>query len=270
VSSPAASQIFDIHQHVGGLIGIAGVGDSGAGPQADATRRLAVMDRFGIAQAALMPAHAYANPRGLADTRAVNDAIAAVARLAADRFPVMVGTVEPRHGSKALDEVDRLHGAGFRAISWHHRMQGLPMDHPAMFAIVERMSRLGMPVLAHCYASADFEAPWRLRRLAERFPQTGFVALDAMTSPENLEQILGATEMLANVHLDLTSTVLGSAGVRATVSRAGAARLLFGSNLYSMADRGHLGELECVREAGLTESDRRLILGGNARRLMGL
>jgi predicted TIM-barrel fold metal-dependent hydrolase len=183
---------------------------------------------------------------------------------------VLIGTVEPRHGPKALDEVERLHDAGFRAISWHHRMQGLPMDHPAMFAIVERMSRLDMPVLAHCYAGADFEAPWRLRRLAERFPQTSFVALDAMTSPENLEQILAATEVLANVHLDLTSTVLGSAGVRATVRRVGAARLLFGSNLYSLSDRRHLGELEFVREAGLTEADERLILGGNARRLLGL
>ncbi len=58
-----------------------------------------------------------------------------------------------------------------------------------MFAIAERMAASGMVFMAHCYAQGDFEAPWRMRRLAQRFPAMQFVALDAMTSPENLDQL---------------------------------------------------------------------------------
>jgi predicted TIM-barrel fold metal-dependent hydrolase len=262
--------VFDLHQHVGGLIGIAGMGDASAGPEKDAAMRLAYMDRFDIAQAAVMPVHAYAAPRGLPDTRALNDAVAAMARQAPDRFPVRVGTVEPRHGTAGLAEVERLHAEGFQAISWHHRMQGLPIDHPAMFAIVARMSELGLVVMAHVYAHADFEQAWRLRRLAERFPQTTFIALDAMTSPENLEQILALAEGLSNLNLDLTSTLLGPPGVRAAVRRLGPDRLFFGTNYYSMTRREEVGEFDAVREAGLPPAEERLVLGGNARRVFGL
>ncbi len=270
MTAPANAGIFDIHQHVGKLIGIPGSGGADATLEKDVKVRLAFMDAFGIAQAALMPGHSYSSPAGLADTRALNDTLLACQALAPDRFPAIIGTVEPRHGLKSIAEVERLHAAGAAGISWHHRMQGLPMDHPVMFALVERMDALGLIAMAHCYANGDFEAPWRLRRLAERFPRTTFIALDAQTSPENLDQILGAAEAVPNLHLDLTSTVLGVAGIRACVERLGPTRLVFGSNYYSMGVRTELEELELLHAAGLSDADTAMIGGGNARRLLGL
>ena len=122
-------------------------------PQDDCAHRLAFMDSFGIGQAALMPGHSYRAPNGLADVRAINDALHTYARLAPERSPAVFGTLDPRHGDVNVAEVERLAAMGFRGLSWHHRMQGLTMDHPVMFAIAEPMAAHGMVFMAHCYGT---------------------------------------------------------------------------------------------------------------------
>ncbi|HEX8055367.1 MAG TPA: amidohydrolase family protein [Novosphingobium sp.] len=258
---------FDLHQHFGTVPGSAGRSTT---PAEDRDTRIAFLDSFGIGQCALMPGHAYAAPRGIADVRAINDGLNAYAALAPDRFVAMFGTLDPRHGMANVVEVERLAGLGFRGLSWHHRFQGLPMDHPVMFAVVEAMEAYGMAVLVHCYANGDFESPWRLRRLAERFRRTPFFALDAMTSPENLDQLIAVAEVCDNVHIDLTSTLLGSRGVERAVRRLGAGRLVFGSNYYSMSRVPRVVALDAVEQAELTDEQKVAILGGNARLLLGL
>jgi predicted TIM-barrel fold metal-dependent hydrolase len=258
---------FDIHQHFGTVPGSSG---KAVTPEDDRETRVAFLDAFGIGQCAVMPGHAYGAPNGLADLRAINDGLRDYAALAPERFAAVFGTIDPRHGMANVAEVERLAGLGFRGLSWHHRFQGLPMDHPVMFAVVEAMDAHGMAVLAHCYAQGDFEAPWRLRRLAECFPKTPFFALDAMTGPENLDQLLGVAEVLDNVYIDLTSTLLGSRGVERAVRRVGAGRLVFGSNYYSMSRVGRVVAIDAVEEAELDAADKAAILGGNARRLLGL
>jgi len=266
-----AMPALDIHQHYGALIGVPGSsGDVRVGQHRDCETRLAFMDRFGIGRAALMPGHSYSAPRGIADIRAINDGLHAYGRLAPERFVGLFGTVDPRHGKASIGEVERVAELGFHGLSWHHRMQGLPIDHPVMFEVVSRMDALGLTAMMHCYANGDFEAPWRLRRLAERFPDTSFVALDAMTSPENLELLLGIVEQCGNVYIDLTTTQLGARGVLLALERAGAGKLVFGSNYYSMSAPGGIAALDALEDAGLDDADRMAILGGNAASIVGL
>jgi predicted TIM-barrel fold metal-dependent hydrolase len=262
--------IFDMHQHFGALLGVPGSsGHAAASREQDCRIRLEVMDSYGIAQAALMPGHSYSAPGGIADVRAINDALRAYGQLAPGRFPALFGTLDPRHGRENVAEVDRLHELGFRGLSWHNRFQGLPIDHPLMFEIAARMDSFGMIALFHCYAQGDFEAPWRLRRLAEGFPATTFFAFDAMTSPENLELLIGVAERCDNVFIDLTSTQLGARGVLWAVERIGAERLVFGSNFYSMSKLQRIAALDAVNQARLPDMDRRAILRENALRLLG-
>jgi len=267
-----APAIFDIHQHFGSVMGVPGSGGSDAASlELDCRKRLEFMDSQGIVQAALMPRHSYSAPGGLADVKAINDRLHAYGALAPQRFPALFGTVDPRHGARHnVAEVERLNGLGFRGLSWHNRFQGLPIDHEVMFDVVDRMDHFGMVAMMHCYANGDFESPWRLRRLAERFPGTTFVALDAMTSPENLEQMIAIAERCGNVFIDLTTTTLGARGVLWAVERVGADRLVFGSNSYSMVKVSRIAALEAVRAASLPQDEGRAILGGNALRLLGL
>lgn len=270
-----AYDIFDSHQHVGGVFGVhAGDGAIGATPadlEPDRELRTAIMETHGVRQALLMPAHSYLKPEGLADTRRVNDRLAAYRDLDPARFPVVAGTVEPRHGVQGLAEIDRMAGElRLQGVSWHHRQQGLPMDHPVMFACLERMAALGMIPMIHCYATADFEEVWRLGRLAEAFPELPIICLDAMTDQAQFDSALAAAERAPNIILDTTSNCLGSAGVTCCVARLGAERLLFGTNLYSHHRRDLAPCIAEVLDADISDADRRLVLGGNARRLFAL
>lgn len=265
--SGAEPVFFDVHQHFGLVPGRTSAGSS---PADDAEARLAMMDRFGIAACAIMPGHGYSAPRGAQDLCAINDRLLAYCARAPERFVVAAGTVDPRHGSRAVDEVARAHALGMRALSWHHRMQGLPMDHPVMFDIARAMEPRGMVAMVHCYAKGDFESPWRLRRLAGRFPELRIVALDAMTSLENVEQLAAAALDHPNLHVDLTTTALGVDGIAWWIDRVGPERLLFGTNYYSAGSPQVLEERALVLEAAISESARALVAGGNARRLFGL
>lgn len=263
--------LFDIHQHVGNLVGHIPGATKGSGTvEDDARTRLAFMDHAGIAQAALMPAHAYDAANGAADIIAINDRLLAVRAQCPERFPVIAATVDPRHGPHAIDEVDRLHARGVQALSFHSRFQGLPMDHAVMFAIVERMARHGMTMLAHTYASGDFESPWRLRRLAEAFPDATFIALDSQTSQENLDQLIAAADVLPNLHVDLTASLLGVSGVRQCLAGLGSSRLLLGTNFYSFGKPRNPPDLALLLEATDDPEVLAAVGGGNARRLFGL
>jgi hypothetical protein len=91
-----------------------------------------------------------------------------------------------------------------------------------------------------------------------------------MTSSENLDQLIAIAEVLDNVHIDLTSTLLGSRGVERAVRRVGAERLVFGSNYYSMSRVPRVVAIDAVEAADLDPAQKEAILGGNARRLLGL
>lgn len=271
--------IFDHHQHVGWVGHIVGDSDPGGMPAAslegslaaDFAMRVAAMDRLGVAQAALMPAHSYPRSRGLADTRAVNDHLAAYRRRDPQRFPAVIGTVEPRYGPAGLAEIDRMGGElRFQGVSWHHRQQGMPINHPVMVEYVQRMDELGLVPFIHTYVGGDFEEIWRLVDLASQFPSVTFLSMDAMTERVLFEEALIAGRLHKNLVFDTTSLALGVAAIERFVEELGADRLLYGSNLYSMASPDHVPGLDAIREARISEQDRRRILGENARRLLGI
>src|SRR5579871_525165 len=125
----ARFDIFDCHHHVGDVAEFMGVNFEGAATVAGAapedverSRRLAIMDEGGVAQAAVIPGHGYDRPDGIADNRRVNDRIAAYRDARPDRFPVAIGIVEPQYGKLGLEELDRCSKElGLAGISFHAR-----------------------------------------------------------------------------------------------------------------------------------------------------
>jgi predicted TIM-barrel fold metal-dependent hydrolase len=132
------------------------------------------------------------------------------------------------------------------------------------------MDEIGLIPLIHCHHDVDFEEIWRLRSLAESFPNLRILCLDSMTHREQFEGALAAGELTPNISFDVTSSVMGPEAISRFVDRLGPTRLLFGTNLYSLQRPAQCRELESVLAARIPEDAKHLILGGNARVLFGL
>jgi predicted TIM-barrel fold metal-dependent hydrolase len=273
-------EVFDCHMHVGTLVDILPEAQAGGAQavlppdQVSAERRARreVMAANGIDRGVLLAALAYPQPDGLADTRRVNDGLAAYRDADPEHFPVALGVVEPLHGERGLEELDRLHfDLGMRGVMWHHRLQGTYIDHRIMRPIFRKMREYGMVPFVHTNAQSKLEAPWRLAMLAEEFPEVAFVALDPFSSYEQGEECFYLARHAPNLHFDTALMAGGANTVRRFVDQFGSERLLYGSNLYSppMAYK-KAPLLDDIRELDLPDADKANILGGNVRRLFGL
>src|SRR6476469_4272297 len=115
-SGAGGFDVFDVHHHVGRAFDALGgtLQDSSTDlaefERFELAERLRLMDEGGVCQALVIPGHGYLRPNGIADTRRVNDEIAAYRDATPERFPVACGIVEPRDGALAFEEIDRAAG----------------------------------------------------------------------------------------------------------------------------------------------------------------
>jgi hypothetical protein len=270
-----AADVFDCHHHVGdvsALVGDAGRDAPGVGEGAsEVERRLAVMDAGGVAQAAVIPGHGYERPDGVADTRRVNDDIAAYRRARPDRFPVAIGVVEPQHGARSFAELDRVKDElALDGISFHARFQGVSMDNPWIARYVDRMATLGLVPVLHALAESVDESLWKIEPLAAAFPDVPMLVVDAFAAFESTKEASSVAERCPNLLFD-TSLSYNFDFIEVFARRFGAERVLFGTDLYSPPLGRRISHLlPQIRESSLSEIDQAAILGGNARRLFAL
>src|SRR6476661_3904851 len=177
--------VFDVHHHVGRAFDALG-GELDRGDdqreefaEIELADRLRTMDDGGVRQAMVIPGHGYLRPQGLADTRAVNDEIAAYRDRTPDRFPVACGIVEPRDGAAAFAEIDRAAGElDLVALSFHTRFQGVSVDSRWVLRYLERMGEHSLVPLMHAMDDTPEESLWKLASIARQFPDLTMIALD--------------------------------------------------------------------------------------------
>jgi len=152
--------IVDVHAHIGMSSSLEVGGD--------AETLIRKMDENEIDIAIISPIPGYIDPNGIKDTMKQNDNIAVALRKYPKRFPVGLGTVEPRHGEIALDEIDRIkQELGLRGLMFHNDFQGLAIDHPIMYKFLERAACYDdMIVLMHTCQHSVLEAPFMLSKIA--------------------------------------------------------------------------------------------------------
>src|SRR5436190_9765719 len=202
--------VFDVHHHVGRAFDALGgeLADEQAALGHDFARveledRLRIMDEGGVHQALVIPGHGYLRPNGIADTRRVNDEIAAYRDATPERFPAACGIVEPRDGPAALAEIDRVKDdLGLVAISFHTRFQGVSMDSQWIVRYLERMRDVGLVPLVHAMDDTPEEALWKLASIARRLPDLTIVALDPFSRFEATRQCFHVAEIAPNVVFD--------------------------------------------------------------------
>jgi predicted TIM-barrel fold metal-dependent hydrolase len=277
VTADVGFDVFDVHHHVGRAFdALGGELDDAAGDAAELGRvelaeRLRIMDEGGIRRALVIPGHGYLRPNGIADTRRVNDEIAAYRDATPDRFPVACGVVEPRDGPHALDEIERIRSElGLVAISFHTRFQGVSMDSRWIFRYLERMGELGLVPIIHAMDDTPEESLWKLASVARSFPGLMILALDAFSSYEATRQCFFVADVAPNVVFD-TSLSYNFDFIEEFAVRFGPERVLFGTDLYSWPVGRRVSHLlRQIVECELSHDAKAAILGGNARQLFGV
>lgn len=271
-----AYDIYDLHQHVGPLGGLLGSHnwflEDETALRADVAQRLAFMDKFGIHQASVMAGNGYPVAAGIEDTKRVNDYIRRYQQIRPDRIAACYGTVNPLEGVAALKEIDRcLDVLGMDAMMWHHRFMGVVLDHPMMDEFVRRLQDHGKPAFIHIIADSKLESPWRLERLADRHPDACFVALDAFSSPDHSQWMPYIASRHPNIMFDTGVMVSVGHLIESFIAVAGAERLLLGTNYYSQPQlfNSPFPVTEFLN-SNLSPVELSKILGGNARKLLGL
>jgi predicted TIM-barrel fold metal-dependent hydrolase len=271
-------RVLDVHHHVGdafsalgGDVGATGDRASEEHERSEVDARLAIMDRDDVAQAVVIPGHGYLRPDGLADTRRVNDGIAAYRDRRPDRFPVAIGIVEPAYGVRGLDEVDRVDDElGLAGISFHTRFQGVSLDSQWIVRAIERMAERGLVPVVHSMDETPDEALWKLAALARRFPDVTMLALDAFGSYESTRQVSFVAEVAPNIVFD-TSLSYNFDFIEDFARRFGVERVAFGTDLYSWPVGRRINHLlDQIVASDLRPGEKEAILGGNARRLYAL
>jgi predicted TIM-barrel fold metal-dependent hydrolase len=202
-----------------------------------------------------------------------------------DRFTIFAG-VQPREGLVVLDDLKCAQDAGFSGIGEvFPAAQGFAMDDPVWEKVLAWAAEEKLPVNIHVPEAAGRDypgfvaAPLRdYQRLARRHPKATFIfahwggLLPFLTLHPTVRQDL------QNVYYDTAaSPLLYDARVyRAVADAVGAERILFGSDYplrvfpREQKEPDFTRPVEEVKKSGLTKRELALVLGGNARKVLGL
>ena len=241
--------IIDFHGHVGRWDHLGMVDDP--------RPILRVMDRMGIDRACVFDIF---HPEGVCG----NDRTADFIARHPDRF-IGFAYVSPLLPERMLPELERaIDELGFRAIKLYSSYTPFEYDHSIWDPVYQFAHERGLAVLAHTGADAE---PRYLAAAAARFSGANFVAGHSGNIEPFRSQAIDAAQRCSNFFLETCSSYRTPGVVEELVARVGADRVLYGSDLPLMDPRVQLGK---IITAAIDDRAKQLILGENARRLLGL
>ncbi len=254
-------KIIDVHAHIGVSASL-----QVAGGARDVMR---IMDENGIDQSVVLPIPGYQDPDGIKDTMMQNDHIAQAVKEFPDRFPRGLGAVEPRHGERALPEVDRIMGElGLSGLVFHNDFCGLPIDHPMMYDILKKAAEhKDIIVMMHTAQHSMLENPFQLGKVVEAFPEITFIDAHPMMSETHLSATIELAKRYPNLYFDMCSAIYHFDAIEKAVADIGEDRLLFGSdNPYY----DYCVEKDILAVSAVPEPAKKKIFYENARKLYRL
>ena len=245
------STIIDFHGHQGSFDEFLAFDDPDI--------MLRAMDAVGIDKSCLFNIF---HPDGVG----ANDRTAAFVAAHPDRF-IGFSYVSPSIPGGITEELTRaIDELGFRAIKLYPPYVGLPLNDAAWDPIYEFASERNLAVIAHTGPGYE-SAPDKFGEAAGRFPEANFVAGHAGNNEPYRSQAIDAARRNPNYYLETCSTYRTPGVIEELVEKAGADRVIYGSDIPLMDPRVQIGK---VITADISDADKRLILGENARRLLKL
>ena len=250
-------RIWDDHCHLGSV-----PGDT---PEERMAFLIRCADRLGIERLLLSQgysAHLHPTPDQL---REENDRVLRAVRRFPDRSYGSV-YVSPAYPELSVQEFDRCVRDG-PMVSIGEVEADRPCNVPEMDPIVERAASMKAPILQHTWLKVGGNepgesTPYDLVELAQRHPEVQFVCIHTGGDWERGIRIIRATK---NVSAEIAGSNPTSGFVEMAVRELGAERVIYGSDV---GGRSFASQLAKVLGAGIPQSAKELILGGNLRRLL--
>ncbi len=168
-----------------------------------------------------------------------------------------------RFGQEAIDEIKRCrYDYGMHGLKIYSTPE-ISIAESAMIPILETCAELKMPILAHT-------TPQECEFLLSRVPEVQFIMAHAGAQPYahgDWNRAIMVAQRFPNLYLDTASSAIDTGFVEAAVAALGASRIVFGTDIPLLDPWPQLVK---IRETRLSDEDRKLIMGGNILRLMGV
>lgn len=195
-----------------------------------------------------------------------NDVIANFVARHPERF-VGFAYVSPMMPERMLPELTRAFDElKFAAIKIYPPYTPWLLNQPQWHPIYEFANERGLTIITHTDEGPQSH-PRFLNEIAPRYPNANFVAGHSGNTPEPRAQAIAAARAHPNVYLETCSSFRTPGVIEQLVNEAGADRVLFGSDTPLMDPRIQIGK---IITANISDEAKRLVLGGNARRLLGI
>ncbi|MEE2709348.1 MAG: amidohydrolase family protein [Gemmatimonadota bacterium] len=245
------ARIIDFHGHVGRWDRL--------GMDDDPVLMLHAMDKVGIDVSCLF---AIFHPDGMTG----NDLLARFIAQHPDRF-VGFAYVSPTMPERMIPELTRaIDELKFLAIKLYPPYTPWPFNQEPWHPIYEFANERGLAIIFHTDHFLN-NRPRYFEELAPQFPKVKFVAGHSGNVPEARAEAIAAAQKYPNVYLETCSTFRTPGVIEHLVEAGGADRVLFGSDIPLMDSRPQIGKIVTAR---ISDEAKRLVLGGNASRLLGI
>jgi predicted TIM-barrel fold metal-dependent hydrolase len=251
-------RIWDVHSHLEAL-----TGDT---PEARMEILVQHMDRLGIERLILSQGYGEHMPYSTPEqVREENDRVMRAVKHFPDRAYGAV-FLNPQNVEFSLQEFDRCVRDG-PMVSIGELETDIRCNSPKLDPIVERAISMNVPILQHTWLKTggrdpDESTPFDVVELARRHPQGHFICGH---TGGTWELGIRAIRDTKNVYAEIAGSDPVNGFVEMAVRELGAERVIYGSDV---GGRTFASQMAKVIGAEIPESAKKLILGGNLRRLL--
>ncbi|OLE85266.1 MAG: amidohydrolase [Acidobacteria bacterium 13_1_20CM_2_60_10] len=250
-------RIWDQHAHLGSV--------PGNTPEERMAFLVKCMDRVGVERLILSQGYSADEHPTPDQIRGENDRVMRAVKAFPDRAYGSV-YLSPAYLDFSLQEFDRCVRDGPMVCIGEIEAEAR-CNVPEMDPIAERAVAMNLPILQHEWLKAGGNkpgesSPFDVVELAKRHPKLQIVCAH---TGGNWELGIRAIRDTKNVYAGIAGSDPTSGFVEMAVRELGAERVIYGSDV---GGRSFASQIAKVEGANISESDKRLILGGNLRRLL--
>ncbi|HCU35721.1 MAG TPA: hypothetical protein DGT21_09750 [Armatimonadetes bacterium] len=179
-------------------------------------------------------------------------------------------TINPRRPLAETEaEIAHYHEllGGIKGFKFHSSCHLATCDHVGYGPAYDYAGEHQIPILSHVWDGPARDGKSFLTRQAAANPNVAFLHAHSGNSWETIRKLTAEAKLNPNVYLDLAGSGLPYGGLEYMVAQIGANRILLGTDLPFIDCRPQFGRLLAAR---ISDEDKRMIMGLNAKRLFKL